>query len=74
MVTTIQLSEGLKAKLGSMKQAANETYEEVIVRVMKRKDSLEKGNTELLKQGYEEMAATTKQMQKEWSATEKGWD
>lgn len=74
MVTTIQLSEEIKAKLGNMKEGRNETYEDVIIRIVKKVEILEKGNKNLLKQGYEEMAAISKKVDKEWSATDRGWE
>ncbi len=55
MVTTIQLNESVKKVLDSMKES-RETYEDVIVRLMKDVGNQKEEREKLLIEGYKEMA------------------
>ena len=66
MVTTIQLSETVKTTLENMKQD-RETYEDVIVRMIKHMEKEKAKQEEQLKEEYLEMAEESKRICKEWS-------
>lgn len=74
MVTTIQLSEQVKEELGKMKANSRETYEDVIVRLVKSVGEMEKSKEDLLKEGYLETAEESLKIDKEWSAIDPKWD
>lgn len=74
MVTTIQLSEQVKEELGKMKANSRETYEDVIVRLVKSVGEMEKRKEDLLKEGYLETAEESLKIDKEWSAIDPKWD
>ncbi len=74
MITTIQLSEKIKMALSKMKKNNRETYEEVIVRMIKTINDSKSDKESLLREGYKEMAKTTEKTHKEWSLTDSGWD
>ena len=74
MVTTIQLHEDIKFALSKMKRSANETYEEVIIRLIKMVNQEKKNKEILLRQGYKEMADLNTQINNEWSSADTGWD
>ena len=68
MVTTIQLNEDVKKALDRIK-SKKETYEEVIVNLMKFVDEQKRKQKELLIEGYKEMAEESLKTAKEWEST-----
>ncbi|MDD5132887.1 MAG: hypothetical protein PHD81_03885 [Candidatus Nanoarchaeia archaeon] len=74
MVTTIQLRENVKDSLNKMKEKENETYEEVILKMMHNIEDQKRKQKQLLKEGYIEMAKETISLHKEWSLADKDWD
>ena len=72
MVTTIQLSETIKEELKSLKEKRNESYEDVIVRLIK-KSNLKMKRNELLKEGYLQMNED-KELINDWNQIDRGWD
>lgn len=72
MVTTIQIKEIVKEDLRKMKRSNSETYETVIIRLMK---STEKSKMkQLLEEGYKEMADDSVKINKEWEVVNDHWD
>lgn len=68
MVTTIQLNEDVKRALDRMK-TNKETYEEVIIALMKCAERNKKEREQLLIEGYKEMAEESLKIAKEWEGT-----
>lgn len=73
MVTTIQLRENIKLDLDRIKNQG-QTYEDVIVNLIKIAEQSKRKNKELLKEGYIEIANESKKINGEWSAIDKSWD
>ncbi len=74
MITTIQIRENVKDELDRLKETDKETYEEVILNLMKFVEKYKKEQKKLLVEGYKEMAEESLSIDKEWSVTDKGWD
>lgn len=74
MITTIQIRENVKDELDRLKETDKETYEEVILNLMKFVEKYKKEQKKLLVEGYKEMAEESLFIDKEWSVTDKGWD
>lgn len=74
MVTTIQLKENVRDALDRMKETGKETYEEVIVKMMRNTEEQMRKQKQLLKEGYIEMAKESININKEWSSIDKDWD
>lgn len=68
MVTTIQLNENVKIALDRMK-SNKETYEEVILNLMKIAEKHKREQEQLLMEGYKEMAKESLKIAKEWEGT-----
>jgi predicted CopG family antitoxin len=68
MVTTIQLNENVKSALDRMKNN-KETYEEVILNLMKFAEKHKKEQEQLLIEGCKEMYPDMLKMSKEWEGT-----
>ena len=68
MVTTIQLNEDVKKALERMK-SSKETYEEVIVNLMKFSEEQKRKQKELLIEGCKEMVGESLKVAKEWEGT-----
>ncbi len=68
MVTTIQLNENVKRELDRLK-SAKETYEQVILGLMKTAEESKRKQEELLIEGYKEMAEESLKIAKEWEGT-----
>lgn len=75
MITTIQLSENVKKSLEEMKEN-EESYEEVIVKIINKVKNDKKKIEELLIEGCEEMADESLKITKEFEAIEdfKNWE
>ena len=73
MITTIQLRENVKNELDKLK-ANKETYEEVIVYLMKAVEKSKRQKKEFLIEGCKEMAEESLKTTKEWEATDKNLD
>ena len=69
MVTTIQLNETVKASLDKMK-SDKETYEQVIVNLMKIAEKCKREQEQLLIEGCKEMAEESLKITKEFEAIE----
>jgi hypothetical protein len=68
MVTSIQLNENVKNALDRMK-SNKETYEEVILNLMKTAEKCKREQEQLLIEGYKEMAEDSLKTAKEWEGT-----
>lgn len=68
MVTSIQLNENVKNALDRMK-TNKETYEEIILNLMKTAEKCKREQEELLIEGYKEMAEESLKIAKEWEGT-----
>ena len=75
MVTTIQLNENVKNALDRMK-SGKETYEQIILNLMKIAEEYKRKQEELLIEGCKEMAEDSLKINKEWEAvdTEVDWE
>jgi len=69
MVTTIQLNENVKNALDRMK-TNKETYEQVILNLMKIAEKCKREKEQLLVEGYKEMAEESLRIAKEWEVTD----
>ncbi len=69
MVTTIQLNENVKNALDRLK-SNKETYEQVILNLMKIAEKQKRGQEQLLIEGYKEMAEESLRITKEWENTD----
>ena len=70
MVTTIQLSENVKNTLSSLKKSKKETYEEIILNLMKTFEEHKRNKEELLIEGCKVMANENLKITKEFEAIE----
>lgn len=66
MVTTIQLNENVRKTLEKMKEHSKETYEDVIVKMVKQLEEQKRKQKELLIEGYKEMAEESLKICDEW--------
>jgi len=69
MVTTIQLNESVKSSLDRLREG-KETYEEIILNLMKIVEKQKREQEELLIEGYKEMAEENLKITKEFEAIE----
>ena len=68
MVTSIQLNEDVKKTLDRMK-SAKETYEDIIVNLIKSVEEQKKNQEDLLIEGCKEMYEDMLKIAKEWEGT-----
>jgi len=68
MVTSIQLNENVKNALDRMK-TNKETYEEIILGLMRTAKKCKREQEQLLIEGYNEMAEESLKIAKEWEGT-----
>ena len=76
MVKVIELSEAVKKQLDKMKESNKETYEEIILGLIKFADKIRRKRKELLIEGYEEIASENLRISKEFELIEdlNKWD
>ncbi len=74
MITTIQLNENVKNALARMKQSSRESFEDVLVRLIKLSESLNKEKEKLLIEGCREMAEENLKITKEFESIEDDFD
>ena len=74
MVTTIQIRENIKRELDKLKGSEKETYEEVIINLMRTTEEHKRKHKKLLSEGYKEMARESLIINKDWSVADKDWD
>lgn len=73
MITTIQLNENVKFQLERLKYA-NQTYEDVIVQLIKATEFEKRKQEELLVEGYKEMSEESLKICKDWETTDGDFD
>ena len=69
MVTTIQLNENVKNALDRLK-TSKETYEEIILNLLKFAEIQKRKQESLLRESYQEMAEDSLKITKEWETTD----
>ena len=74
MITSIQIHEKVKKELDSLKENSKETYEDVIVKMMKSIEKNKREQKKLLIEGYKEMAEESLKINKEFEAIEEDFD
>jgi len=74
MITTIQIHKNIKNELDRLKETKNETYEDVILELMKIAEQKKRKQTELLIEGCKEMAKDSLRITKEWENTDRTLD
>ena len=70
MITTIQLDKKVKRALDRMKETGKETYEQVILNLMKTVEESKRKQEELLIEGCKEMYEDMIRITKEFEAIE----
>ncbi len=76
MITTIQIRENVKNQLDKIKQFERQTYEEVILALIKAVESQKRNQEALLIEGCQVMAEESLKICKEWKNTDAtlDWD
>jgi len=74
MITTIQIHQNVKKELERFKVSKNESYEEVIISLLKNVQKQRRKNLDLLKEGAIVMAEESLKITKEFEAIEEGWE
>lgn len=69
MVTTIQLNEQVKESLAKLRNSNKQTYEDVIVNLIKLAEIQRRKQEELIIEGCKEMAEDSLRIAKEWEGT-----
>lgn len=69
MVTTIQLNENVKKELDRLK-TNKESYEEIIINLLKSVEKCKREQEDLLIEGCKEMAEDSLRITKEWEPTD----
>ncbi len=73
-ITTIQLHERVKHVLDRLKGTGKESYEDVILDLIRRVEMQKRIKTELLIEGYKDMGAESRKIAKLWEKTERDWE
>lgn len=68
MITTIQLNENVKSQLGELK-SPKETFEQVIINLIKIAEKEKRDNEKLMIEGCKEMAQENLKITKEWEGS-----
>ncbi len=69
MVTTIQLNESVRDSLNKFKNTKKQTYEEVILNLIKLAESQKRNQEQLMIEGCKEMAEDSLKISKKWEST-----
>jgi len=72
--TTIQIHKEVKKELDKLKEYSRETYEDVIVKLIKMVKTQKVKQMTKMAEGYKEMAEESRRIVKEWAITEKELD
>jgi predicted CopG family antitoxin len=73
MITTIQLSEKVKNSLGKLKEA-KESYEDVIVKLIRDAEKVKRKNIDLMIEGAKETAEESLKITKEFESIDEDFD
>ena len=74
MVTSIQLNENVKRELERMKESKGDSYEKVILSLIKIAEERKRKQTALLIEGCKAMAQDSLRITKEWENTDTSID
>lgn len=74
VITTIQLGENVKRELERMKESSSDTYEKIILALIKIAEEKKRRQTELLIEGYKEMASESLKITKEFEKVDEDFD
>lgn len=74
MISSIQLRENVKTQLARYKEKDNESFEDVIVKMINQIEKQEKGQKELLIEQCKVMAEDDLKITKEWENTDNTLD
>ena len=74
MVTTIQLNENVKERLDKFKDSAKQTYEEIILQLMRFVEMYRRKQRELLIEECKEMKEDITKINKEWAVADLDWE
>jgi len=73
-ITTIQIHEDVKEELAQFKEKSNESYEEIILKLIKHIEKEKRQKRDLMIEGCKEMAEDSLKITKEWEATDSRLD
>jgi hypothetical protein len=73
MITTIQINQSTKEELSRLKES-NETYEQIIINLMRTTEEIKRNQEELLIEGCKEMAEDMIKINKEWEVVDSDID
>ena len=74
MITTIQLDEKVKMNLDRLKESKRDTYEDVILNLIKFQGEQKRKQDKLMIEGCKEMAQDMKRIVKEWEVVDSDLD
>ena len=69
MITTIQLNEHVKNSLARLRNSKKQTYEDIVVDLIKLAEIQKRKQEKLLIEGCKEMAEESLRIAKEWEGT-----
>jgi ribosomal protein L18E len=70
MISSIQLRQNVKIELDRLKEKSSESYEDIIVKLLKLVEQQKRKRKELMIEGCKEMAEENLKMTKEWESTD----
>ena len=73
-ITTIQIHEDVKEELAQFKEKSSESYEEIIIKLIKHIEKEKRQKRDLMIEGCKEMAEDSLKITKEWEATDSRLD
>ena len=73
-ITTIQIHEDVKEELAQFKEKSNESYEEIILKLIKHIEKEKRQKRDLMVEGCKEMAEDSLRINKEWESTDRRLD
>jgi len=69
-ISSIQIRENVKRALERLKEKPNESYEEVIIKILRDNEMKKRKQRELLIESYKEMAEESLRITREWEDTD----
>ena len=73
-ITTIQIHEDVKEELAQFKEKSSESYEEIIIKLIKHIEKEKRQKRDLMIEGCKEMADDSLKITKEWETTDSRLD
>ena len=74
MVTTIQVSDKLKNTLSLMKESSSQSYEQVILQIIRTLEEQKRKHVDLMIEGAKETAEESLKITREFEAIEEDFD